>query len=415
MNQNGNILEDLLQNIKIQTTVITATKQEEEKLLENADVLLWLNKIGWRTRHEYQVALIWFLKCVNIQNPSQLLDLKMEEDPRRRYFPAERLVETWAAIAKQKKMSSSQIKKVLDTVRSFFKHNRIPLVQVTCTYKVKPKEPITVEQLRQYREGFNFYGKIIFDFLLSVPLRDGQFQVCPNCGEDFLPRWRHITTYPTIETYSPFAIKPEKGHESEKYDSALMQVCYLTETAAYELNLYRKIKEKALRRALRPDEYIFTHQKRSHMGTRHVTPILKGTICAAFQQTWKQTGIQISPHLLRSWDNSILASRGIDKQLRDIYLGHSCHCEQGYVLQMIPQWQQAFRQAKAMESIDIAGNFVSPHEAEARLWQIQEQQEEISRLEKELNDKALSNNDYALSRLLLRRFKQGQIKVIEKA
>ena len=51
-----------------------------------------------------------------------------------------------------------------------------------------------------------------------------------------------------------------------------------------------------------------------------------------------KTGVNIYPHLLRTWANSILATRGIEKQLRDLYLGHVCAYDQGYVMQLLPKW-----------------------------------------------------------------------------
>jgi hypothetical protein len=249
--------EQLLERITI-VKKEDVTQEELMKLRKNPDAALWLNKIGFVTRRNYEGQLIHFLKCVHIDNPSHLLDLKMDENPRRRFFPAERLAETWAALASQKipdqePLTESVIKNTLDAVRSFFKHNKVPLIQVNYAYKPKPKDTFDEEQLRQFRESFTFYGKIIFDFLLSVPLRDGQFQICPNCGRDFNPRWQHILTYPKIEPYSPFVIRPAKGHENKNYSSGLMQVSFLTPTAAFQLNLYREIKEKALDRKRSPE------------------------------------------------------------------------------------------------------------------------------------------------------------------
>ena len=412
-----NTLENLLQNITIVDCEAIATDERKEKLKKNTDVLLWLNKIGYSTRNNYVTALVWFLECTHIDNPSKLLDLKMDEDPRRRYFPAERLLETWIALTKENRASQSQIKKVVDTVRSFFKHNRVPLIQVTYSYKPKTKAPLTAEELKRFREGFNFYSKILFDFLLSVPLRDGQFQRCPNpdCRQEFFPRWRHITTYPKIEPYSPFAIKPQKGHESDKYSSALMQVCFLTSTAAQELNLLRDIKEKALGRKLSPDEYIFTHQRNESRATAHVSPICKKTIISAFRENGLKVGVHLNPHKIRAWDNSILATRGVDKQLRDVYLGHSCSYEEGYIMQLIPQWQQTFKEAKALENLDIAGDPLSSYNLEETLQQVSKQQQEIADLRKQLQERTFSPKDEKTLKDLLKGINAGEIKVIRTA
>jgi hypothetical protein len=417
MNQQS--FQDLLQEIQISNTVVSSCKEEQEKLLGNPDILLWLNKVGYKTRPNYETALAYFLKCTKINSPTTLLDLKMNEAPKRRFFPAERLIETWIAIAERKGVKKSQINLVVTAVRSFFRHNRVPLVEVSYSYDSPLKEPFDENQLRQFRDCFNFYGKIIFDFLLSVPLRDGQFQICPNCGQDFHPRWRHILTYPKIEPYSPFAIHPEKGHENKHYKSGLMQVCFLTPTAAQQLNLYRDLKERELGRQIRPDEYILTASKNwsnlngSSNGYAHISPTQTWIVRNFFYEASKRGPLNLSPHKLRTWDNAILATRGIDKQLRDIYLGHSCSYEEGYVMQMIPQWQEAFKKAKAMESIDIVSNFTSPVESESRLWQIREQQDELSRLEKELGDKAANAEDYTFAKLLLKKYKQGKVTIAE--
>lgn len=352
------------------------TDEEKVVLQANQDVSIWLGKVGYATRPAYVTDLCYFLACVGIQNPTELLDLKCQEDIRRRYFPAERLVETWIGLARQKGMTASKIKKIIDAVRSFFKHNRVPLVQVRAPYKPRLKDSLTDEDLRRFRTGFNWYGAILFDFLQSVPLRVGQFQRCPNCGQEFYPRWRDIEGYPKIEAYSAFTIRPQKGHENDNYKQGLMQVCFLTQTAAASLNTYRDYKERILGRPLGPDEYIFTHQK-SHRGLKHVAPVSKENITFFFQQAEKRTGVHLSPHTLRAYANSVLASRRIDKMVRDIFLGHTCAYEQGYIIQMIPKWRQDLREVRAMENLDLAGEVrtkdvfgrdVSEEDAKTMVW-----------------------------------------------
>jgi hypothetical protein len=373
----------LLSDVGILDLKTVVTDDLKRQILMNGDVVVWLGKVGYSTRPHYLTSLCYFLKCVDLQNPSALLDLKCQEDIKRRLFPAERLVEVWQTLAAQQGLSPSRIKKTLDAIRSFFKHNRIPLIQVTCTYKPKAKKDLSDEDLRKFREGFNWFGKVLFDFLLSVPIRDGQFQKCPNCGVEFYPRWSNITTFPVIEAYSPFMIKPQKGHESNGYPEGLMQVCFLTETAAKSLRMLKEIKEKALARALGPDEYIFTHQK-SHRGERHIAPTTKGDVTFFFQEAEQRTGVKLSPHVLRSYVNSVLASRGIDKQLRDLYLGHTCAYEMGYIMQLLPKWRQAFHEARAMEHLDIVAGSLTASDIEDKLLQIQDQQREISRLKEEV-------------------------------
>jgi len=348
---------------------------------------------------------------VQLDNPSSLLDLKSQEDRKNRLFPAEQLVEDWILLAKEKGVNSSKRKGIVDAVRSFYKHNRVPLIEVKAPYKPKPKEALSDEDLRQFREALSFYGKILFDFLLSVPLREGQFQQCKHCGESFYPRWRHITTYPRIEAYSPFIIWPQKGHENENYHASLRQVCFLTETVAKELNMYRNIKEKALGRKLEPQEYIFTHQKNIE-GIAHITPIAKEMVVSTFWRAYELTGIKISPHTPRSWINSILASRGIDKQLRDLYLGHSCAYEEGYIMQLIPQWQHTFKQTRAMEHLDIMGNVLSAFDVESMQLQIEEQRQKIQHLTERLNATNIAPGDFETVKTLIENIKTGKIKIV---
>ena len=388
----------------------TVTEEFKQIVSRNPDVALWLGKVGFSTRPHYLTSLCYFLKCVNIENPSTFLDLKTEENPKQRFFPAERLVETWQAEAHVNGISSAKIKKIIDAIRSFFKHNRIPLLQIKCTYKPKSKQSICDDDLCKFREGFNWYGKFLFDFMLSAPIRDGQFQRCPNCGEEFFPRWRNITTFPVIEAYSPFIIRPQKGHESSQYDQGLLQVCFLTETAAKSLNIYRDLKQRVLGRELKSNEYIFTHQK-SHRGEKHIAPVAKMDVVFFFQQAKERTGIKVYPHLLRSWVNSILASRGIEKQLRDLYLGHSSAYEEGYIMQLLPQWQNTFRQAKAMEHLDIIGGFISTFDIEEKLLQIEEQQKEIQKLKEQLDKRRLTEEEEENLKWLLEQYKQGKLKV----
>jgi hypothetical protein len=295
-------------------------------------------------------------------SPSALLDLKLSDDPKRRYFPVEKLIETWMPLAEKHGLSDNKILNIVTVLRSFFKYNRIPLLKIECTYSPEPKEPLEEDDLKRFRKEFDFYARVVFDFLLSVPLRDGQFQICPFCNKDFFPRWRNITTYPKIEPYSPFVIKPQKGHENKKYRRA-MQVCFLTKTAADDLNTLRSVKEETLGRSLKSDEYIFTHYLPRY-GQVHVEPLDTGAIRWYFKSIELKTGIHLTPHFLRSWDNSILAAQGIDKQLRDLYLGHSCAYEMNYIIQLIPRWQQTFRKAKALEALDFMASTRKPDKTE---------------------------------------------------
>ena len=385
------------------------TRQYKIQVAAHPDVMLWLDKVGYKTRPGYLTNLCYYLKCVGIEDPGALLDLKGQEDVKRRCFPAERLAETWHALARAS-LSDAQIKKVLDAVRSFYKRNRVELIDVQCSYKPRARGEITDENFRVFRESFNWVGKILFDFLLSVPLRDGQFQKCKNCGQEFFPRWRDIKSYPKIEAYSPFTIRPEKGHESDQYPEGLMQVCFLTESAARSLNLYREIKQRALGRDLNPGEYIFTHQK-SHWGPRHIAPITQPTVESFFQDASERAHQDISPHTLRAWVNTVLITRGIEKTLRDLYLGHTCSYEQGYIMQLIPKWQQTFREAKAMEHLDLQGSMLSQSELESKLLRLEEQEEEIRKLRTELHE-VVNEEDLKAFRQFSRLIQEGKVKIV---
>jgi hypothetical protein len=382
--------EDLLRRIKMLDVAGTVKPADKAYVSLNPDVSIWQSNVGPGSWNHYLTNLIYFSKCVNL-TPSELLNLKASEDPQHRYFPAERLIETWIKMARQKGLPSSVIFNTLNATRSFFLHSRAPLLKIVFVYKPKPKRILNEDILRKFRDGFNFYLKVLFDFLISVPVRDGQFTRCKYCGEELFPRWRHITTFPRIEPYSPFIIKPQKGHDSERYPDGLRQVCFLTKTLASELNALRDLKEAMLQRSLTPDEYIFTHQI-NQAGILHVTPITRETIGTVFRTNKRKTGEQINPQLLRTWVNSTLASRGIEKQLRDIYLGHTCGYEMGYIMQLLPQWQRTFRRAKALEALDL---MASVH-----------RQEKAPKPEL-----ALSNQEYELLRSLLRRFKESGAEV----
>lgn len=342
----------LLKNVEI-ATEFNATKEAKAQIIQNHDVRVWLSKVGHKTKPGYVTGLSYFLRCTNITDPTELLDLKSHEDREKRFFPAEALVDYWLVLAKEHKLKSWQIKKTLDSVRSFFKKNRVPLVGITYTHRPLPKPTLSKEELLRFREAFTWQSRILFDFLTSVPLRTGQFQKCPNCSRDFYPRWQHILTYPKIEAYSPFVIQPEKGHGSKNYNPDMRQVCFLTETAARQLNSLRKYKERLLARALKPMEYIFTYSQHSRYGEFLVSPIGQQDIIMKFRRAQQKTGIKVYAHLLRSWVNSVLAAQGIDKQLRDLYLGHNCAYEQGYILQLIPLWRQTYMDKHATEALDV--------------------------------------------------------------
>ncbi len=350
------------------------------------DVSSWLSKLGQRSQTHYLRFLCYYSKSVRL-SPAELLNLKLSEDPKHRYFPAEKLMETWIVKAKQDGQTSSTINNTLGAVRSFHLHSRAPLLKIVFVYRPQRKSPLQVDQILKLRGGFNFYGKVIYDFLLSVPLRSGQFTHCAACGEDYFPRWRNITTFPKIEPYSPFVIRPHKGHDSERYSQDLMQVCYLTQTVAAELNELRDLKETLLERPLQPDEYIFTYQINSK-GAEHIAPVTREAIRVIFRTARKKTGVYINPQLFRTWVNVTLSSKGVDKLLRDLYLGHTCHYEMGYVMQLVNDWQRSFREKKALEALDIVAQ--STNHVETNLPE---------------PDLKLSNDEFEFFRSLFRRYK----------
>jgi len=329
--------------------------EHRAKIRLNKDVRMWLGKMGHETKPSYLRSLCYFLECVGFVDPAQLLDLKKFDDAKARFYPAERLVEWWIMLAKEKRLGQAKLVKTMVAVRSFFKHSRAGLVNISVgRYKPKPKPSLGAEELLRFREALSWpTHRILFDFLISVPVRDGQFQTCPHCNVDFYPKWHHIQSFPTIEPYSAFVITPEKGHASGRYKAELKQICFLTETLARELRDYKKFKEKALGRKLKPNEPIFTLTRNYRNKTMHETPLRKGAIKSLFFDTQRITGLRVYPHLMRSRANSVLAAQGIDKQLRDVYLGHSMHYEQGYVMHLIPLWRQTFMEKHALEALDV--------------------------------------------------------------
>jgi hypothetical protein len=377
---------DILKRTKILDAKGLVTAADKAYWSQNLDVSLWLNTVISSTGNVYLTNLLYYSKCVTLSPPA-LLDLKMSKDPETRYFPAEQLMENWIRLAKQKKLLPSKIFGIVNATNSFYSHSRVPLIEISYVYKPKPKPPLDKNFLRTFREGFNFYSKVLFDFIVSVPVRDGQFLRCKYCGEEFFPRWRHIETFPKIEPFSAFVIKPEKGHESEKYREDIRQICFLTKTAAAELNALRDLKEAMLQRTLGPDEYIFTHQM-DQAGITHVTPIARDDIGTIFRTNVRKTGVHIWPHLIRTWTNTTLASKGIDQQIRWIYLGHQRNYELSYMTQMIPQWRQTFQEKKALEALEEVSTPVqsTPETPRPEL-------------------PPLSNEEHELLRGLLRRFK----------
>jgi hypothetical protein len=316
-------------------------------------VARWLSKVGFSSREVYLKNLLYYTKCVNL-TPFQLLQLKISEDRNLLFYPAEDLLEAWIKDAENGGVKPSRINGVVLATRSFYRHNRLILADVDYVYCPKEKLDVQLEDLRRFRKGFDFFGKVLFDFILSVPVRDGQFQICPHCGQDFHPRWRNILTYPKIEPYSPFLIKTQKGHEKKKRRrKLLMQLCYLSPSAVQGLTTYRSFKEAALGRRLRPDEYIFTHNFENAYGVIHVSPIGRHEVIGLFYRARIKTGVRISVHRARDWSESVLTGQRIDETLRDLYLGHECSYRQGYLMQMLPQWKQTFRKAKALEALDI--------------------------------------------------------------
>jgi hypothetical protein len=353
-------LEKILNRVRVLKREGLVNNVELQQLALNPDVRSWLGNVVAKSQDIYLRHMAYFLKCVQM-NPTELLDLKLSQNPNLRFYPAEKLLEAWRDLAKEKKVTRSMISIVITTVKSYFSNSRTPLVKVKFVYKPKIKEAPPPNHLFKFREGFTYSGKPYFDFFLSVPVRDGQFQICPSCGEDFFPKWQNILTFPKIEPYSPFVIKPEKGHESENYRDDLRQVCFLTHTLALELNMMRDIEEKALGRPLRGEEYIFTHQyDRCSVGpwkipgVKFVTPVVRHTIYQYFRTAGKHSGCYMKPQDVRAYTSSILGSCGINQRLCELYLGHDIGYKLSYVMNMVPTWQETFKKAKALETLDFA-------------------------------------------------------------
>ena len=353
-------LEKILSRVRILKRKGAVTDEYLKQLALNSDIKSWLGNVVTTSQNTYLRAIGYFLLCVRM-NPTELLDLKLSQNPNLRFYPAEKLAEAWRDMAKEQKLPRSVISMIIIAVKSYFSNSRTPLVKVKFTYKPKIKEAPPIDQLRMFREGFTFHGKIYFDFFLSAPARDGQFQICPTCGEDFFPKWQNILTFPKIEPYSPFVIKPEKGHESSFYREDLRQVCFLSHTLAMELNMLRGMEERVLGRPLRKEEYIFTHQyTRCKVGpwgvpgTQYVSPVVRHTIYQLFRTAGSRSGFYMKPHDMRAYTSSILGSCGINERLCELYLGHDCGYKLSYVMQMIPTWQETFKKAKALETLDFA-------------------------------------------------------------
>jgi len=375
-----------------------STQEFRERVQSHRDVRMWLSKVGYQTRRNYLDGLCYFLRSVGLDDPDRLFELKSFDDVKRRFYPVEKIVDYWIMLCKEKGLASYRIKKTVDAVRSFFKHNRARLIDVRVSYKPKAKPPISKEELLRFRDAMPWQGRILFDFLVSVPVRDGQFTECSNCGMQFYPRWRNILSFPIIEEYSPFVIQPEKGHESERYKSGLKQTSFLTATVAEELVNYKRYKEKILGRTIEADEPIFTITRNYRGKVECEEPLKKAAVKSLFFRTQRITGLKIYPHLIRSWVNSVLAAYGIDKQVRDLYLGHSCAYEEGYILQLIPLWQQRFREKHALEALDVT----SPTQ-----HQIIELEKELKRLKEEAS---ISREDMEIVKKLVDLMKQGKVK-----
>jgi hypothetical protein len=382
--------EKILSRVRVLKREGTVTRAYMKQLALNSDIKSWLGNVVATSQNTYLRYIGYFLKCVRM-NPTQLLDLKLGQKPEARFYPAEKLLEAWRDMAKEQKLPRSVISIVVTTVKSYFSNSRTPLVKVKYVYKPKLKDAPPIDQLMRFREGFTFHGKLYFDFFLSVPVRDGQFQICPSCGEDFFPRWQNITTFPKIEPYSPFVIKPQKGHESDNYREDLRQVCFLTPTLAMELNMMRDIEERVLGRPLRREEYIFTHQYSSSKvgpwgvpGIQYVSPVVRHTIYQLFRTAGNRSGFYMKPQDVRAYTSSILGSCGINQRLCELYLGHDCGYKLSYVMNMIPTWQETFKKAKALETLDFAAF-------------------------RQKQEKELTNEEIALIRKLLDKFGKGEL------
>lgn len=366
----------------------------------NPEVKIWLSKLCPQTHTSYLVGFTFFLRCINLYEPSQLLDLKGYEDKKNRFFPAEQLMDYWLLLAKEKKVPPYLIKKTVDSVRSFFKHNRVKLEEVTFSYKPKDKPSLGSTEMIAFRDCMTAHGRHVFDFLLSVPLRDGQFSDCKYCGRSFHPRWGNLLDYPKIEMYGAFVTQPEKGHESDKYSHNLRQVCFLTQTAANQLNSMRYVREKALGRKLTKEDYIFTFSQDRHWGKADETPLHASAVRALYYVAQEKAGFRLYPHLVRSYVNTVLAACGIDKQVRDIYLGHSCCYDMGYIMQMIPVWREQFQKRHVLETLDILNP--SLHEV-AKL----EQQLNKFQADKDAQFEAMKNDFMRLMDERLKQMREG--------
>lgn len=81
-------------------------------------------------------------------------------------------------------------------------------------------------------------------------------------------------------------------------------------------------------------------------------------------------------------------------------------------MQLIPKWQQAFKEAKVMEHLDIMGNVLSAFDVESMQLQIEEQRQKIQQLTERLNATNITPEDFQTVKTLLEELNTGKIKIV---
>jgi hypothetical protein len=82
---------NIIRKTKVLDFAGAVTAADKAYWATNLDVSLWLSRVEPSSAIDYLTDLLYYSKCVNLSPPA-LLDLKMSEDPKQRYFPALMLV-----------------------------------------------------------------------------------------------------------------------------------------------------------------------------------------------------------------------------------------------------------------------------------------------------------------------------------
>lgn len=305
---------------------------------------LWLANLPSKETQRVYIPLFKRYCDVTGKNPDELIQLKMEGQ-KAVGTPKEFQAEDLHDLTISEMNATDSIKaNISDAVRSFYKHNRRPLIEVKKFERPTPKRRTPkLEDIEDMANVVTYRrDEALIWFLATAPLREGTI---PQL------KWRDLKA--TGDKELPIVINIEserlKGKGIGKY-KGLRQICFVNYFVVEKINHYRK---EALAKGieLTGDTPVFMTYRENGNGNG-TKPLSTSMIRTIFQNAslnaWHNLEEKrFSPHDFRSFVNTAMEKAKITENWRSVIMGHMPKGTKGkfYSDPSIAELKEQFKQA----------------------------------------------------------------------